>query len=114
MAFSLPYAGLCSGPFPPPRGAGSADRGAKLPWAHGCISRGHQGVIMSKDTDTPPADVMSALIEMRGLKRTYELYPEIVATAFERGRRPIASFPQKFSAVTEPAGRFTALPGSDE
>src|SRR5262249_33887130 len=73
-----------------------------------------QGVIMSKDTDPPPADVMSALIEMRGLKRTYELYPEIVATAFERGRRPIGSFPEKFSAVTEPAGRFTALPGSDE
>jgi hypothetical protein len=65
---------------------------------------------MSKDdkAETPSADILHALIEMRGLGRAYARYPEIVTAAFERGRRPIGSFPENFSALTEPASRFTA------
>ena len=58
---------------------------------------------MSKN---PSAEILEALIEMRGLGRTYARYPDIVTAAFERGRRPIGSFPENFSALTEPAGRF--------
>ena len=63
-------------------------------------------------TETP--EILRALIEMRGLRRTYALYPDIVATAFERGRRPIGSFPEKFSPITEPASRFTPSTETDE
>jgi len=58
---------------------------------------------MSKN---PSAEILEALIEMRGLGRTYARYPDIVKAAFERGRRPIGSFPENFSALTEPASRF--------
>jgi len=58
---------------------------------------------MSKN---PSAEILAALIEMRGLGRTYARYPDIVTAAFERGRRPIGSFPENFSALTEPASRF--------
>ena len=58
---------------------------------------------MSKN---PSAEILEALIEMRGLGRTYARYPDIVTAAFERGRRPIGSFPESFSALTEPASRF--------
>ena len=54
----------------------------------------------------PSAEILEALIEMRGLGRTYARYPDIVTAAFERGRRPIGSFPENFSALTEPASRF--------
>jgi hypothetical protein len=73
-----------------------------------------QGMIMSKSTkpEAPPADIMRALVEMRGLDRAYEKFPETVTTAFERGRRPIGSFPENFSPLTEPASRFAAEPNS--
>jgi hypothetical protein len=58
---------------------------------------------MSKN---PSAEILEALIEMRGLGRTYARYPDIVTAAFERGRRPIGSFPENFSPLTEPASRF--------
>jgi hypothetical protein len=69
-------------------------------------------MIMSSDSkpDTPPADIMRALVEMRGLDRTYEKFPETVRAAFERGRRPIGSFPENFSPLTEPASRFAPEP----
>jgi hypothetical protein len=51
---------------------------------------------------------MRLLAELRGLGRTFEKFPDTVTTAFVRGRRPIGSLPEKFSAVTEPAGRFSA------
>jgi len=60
---------------------------------------------MSKN---PSAEILAALIEMRGLGRTYARYPDIVTAAFERGRRPIGSFPENFSPLTEPASRFVA------
>jgi len=59
---------------------------------------------MSKN---PSAEILEALIEMRGLGRTYARYPDIVTAAFERGRRPIGSFPENFSPLTEPASLFT-------
>jgi hypothetical protein len=66
--------------------------------------------MMSKDgkAENPSAEILHALVEMRGLGRAYARYPDIVTTAFERGRRPIGSFPENFSALTEPAGRFVA------
>jgi hypothetical protein len=67
---------------------------------------------MSKDTETP--EILRALVEMHGLGRAHALFPDIVATAFERGRRPIGSFPENFSPLTEPASRFTAKPGPAE
>ena len=73
-----------------------------------------QGVIMSKNGDAEPADFMRRLIELRGLQRAYALFPDIVTAAFTRGRRPIATFPEKFSATTEPAGRFSAVAETDE
>ncbi len=69
---------------------------------------------MSKDGDAEPTDFMCRLIELRGLQRAYALFPDIVTSAFVRGRRPIAGFPEKFSAVTEPAGRFSAVAETDE
>jgi hypothetical protein len=73
-----------------------------------------QGVIMSKDGDAEPTDFMRRLIELRGLQRAYALFPDIVASAFVRGRRPIAAVPEKFAATTEPAGRFSAIAEPDE
>ena len=64
---------------------------------------------MSKDgkAENPSAEILQALIEMRGLGPTYARYPDIVTAAFERGRRPIGSFPEDFSPLTEPASLFT-------
>jgi hypothetical protein len=62
---------------------------------------------MTDDT-APNAEHMRLLAELRGLGRTFEKFPDVVTTAFMRGRRPIGSLPEKFSAVTEPAGRFSA------
>jgi hypothetical protein len=66
--------------------------------------------MMSTDgkAESPSAEILHALIEMRGLGRAYAHYPDIVTAAFERGRRPIGSFPENFSPLTEPASRFTA------
>jgi hypothetical protein len=72
-----------------------------------------QGMIMSKDGEAEP-DFMRALAELRGLRRAYALFPELVAAAFVRGRRPIGALPENFSALTEPAGQFSAVPESDE
>jgi hypothetical protein len=71
---------------------------------------------MSQDTkaETPPSEILHALVEMRGLGRAYALYPDIVAAAFERGRRPIGSFPENFSPLIEPASRFAALADKSE
>jgi len=73
-----------------------------------------QEVIMSKDGEAEPADFMQRLIELRGLRRAYALFPDTVTAAFVRGRRPIGAFPEKFSATTEPAARFSAAPEADE
>lgn len=62
---------------------------------------------MTDDT-APNAEHMRLLAELRGLGRTFEKFPDTITTAFVRGRRPIGSLPEKFSAVTEPAGRFSA------
>jgi len=71
---------------------------------------------MSKDAKAgnPSAEILHALIEMRGLGRAYSRYPDIVTAAFERGRRPIGSFPENFSALTEPASHFTATTEESE
>jgi hypothetical protein len=66
-----------------------------------------QEVIMTDDT-APDAEHMRFIAELHGLGRTYEKFPDTVTTAFVRGRRRISSFPQNFSPVTEPAGRFSA------
>ena len=63
---------------------------------------------MSDDT-APNADQMRFLAELRGLAGTFEKFPDAVTTAFVRGRRPISSLPAKYTPVTEPAGRFSAL-----
>jgi hypothetical protein len=68
---------------------------------------------MTDDT-APKADQMRFLAELRGLGRTYELFPDTVTSAFVRGRRPIGSFPEEFSALTEPASRFAAAPEAQE
>jgi hypothetical protein len=73
-----------------------------------------QGVIMSENDKARADDNLRAVVEMRGLGRAFALYPDIVATAFERGRRPIGSFPEKFSPLTEPAFRFVAVPEESE
>jgi hypothetical protein len=65
---------------------------------------------MSKDSNAETADTIRAIAELRGLHRALALEPDVVAAAFARGRRPISSFPDGFSAVTEPAGRFAAEP----
>ena len=62
---------------------------------------------MSDDT-APNADQMRFLAELRGLGRTFEKFPDVVTTAFVRGRRPIGSLPEKYLSVTEPAARFSA------
>lgn len=68
---------------------------------------------MSKDVEAE-SEFMRALTELRGLRRAYALFPELVTAAFVRGRRPIGALPQTFSPATEPAGRFSAVPESDE
>lgn len=69
---------------------------------------------MAKDADAERAEFVRALTELRGLRRAYALFPDLVMAAFVRGRRPIGAFPENFSATTEPAGRFSAVPESDE
>jgi hypothetical protein len=71
---------------------------------------------MSADRKTagPSAETVRVIAELRGLGRVQALSPDIVAAAFERGRRPIGSFPKNFSPVTEPASRFTVTPGNSE
>jgi hypothetical protein len=71
-------------------------------------------MIMSDDSKPEPAEIVRALAEARGLGRALALFPDTVATAYERGRRPIGSFAQALSPLTEPAGRFTAHPGASE
>jgi hypothetical protein len=68
---------------------------------------------MTDDT-APDAEHMRFVAELHGLGRTYAKFPDTVTTAFVRGRRPIGSFPQNFSPVTEPAGRFAADPERGE
>jgi len=68
-------------------------------------------MIMTKDSNAESADTARAIAELRGLGRAWTLDPDMVAAAFERGRRPISSFPKEFSAVTDPANRFEAEPG---
>jgi hypothetical protein len=65
---------------------------------------------MSADSKTasPSAETVRLVAELRGLGRVHALFPDIVAAAFDRGRRPIGSFPENFSPTTEPASRFTA------
>ncbi len=65
---------------------------------------------MSKDGEAEEAEFMRALCEARGLGRAVALFPDLVAAAFARGRRPIGSLPPDFSAITEPASRFAAEP----
>jgi hypothetical protein len=62
---------------------------------------------MTDDT-APNAEQMRFIAELHGLGRTYDKFPDTVTTAFVRGRRRIGSFPEKYSPVTEPAGRFSA------
>jgi len=71
---------------------------------------------MSADSKTagPSAETVRLVAELRGLGRVHALSPDIVATAFERGRRPIGSFPKNFSPTTEPASRFTPKAGTSE
>jgi hypothetical protein len=68
-----------------------------------------QGIIMT-DSHPENADTLRAIAALRGLGRALALFPDTVATAFERGRRPIGSFPDNFSPLTEPASRFAAEP----
>ena len=68
---------------------------------------------MTDDT-APNAEQMRFLAELHGLGRTYDRYPDVVTTAFVRGRRRIGSFPQKYSPVTEPASTFAADPERGE
>jgi hypothetical protein len=71
---------------------------------------------MSADSKTagPSAETVRVIAELRGLGRVHALSPDLVAAAFERGRRPIGAFPKDFSATTEPAGRFTVKAGTSE
>ncbi len=62
------------------------------------------------DDITPNAEQMRILAGLRGLDRTYDKFPDTVAAAFVRGRRPIGSLPENFSPLTEPAGCFAADP----
>jgi len=57
---------------------------------------------------------MRFIADLHGLGRTYEKFPDTVTTAFVRGRRRISSFPDNFSALTEPANRFSAEPERGE
>ena len=66
------------------------------------------------DDNAAKADHMRFLAELRGLGRVYELFPDTFTAAFVRGRRPIGSFPEQFSPLTEPAGRFAAEPERGE
>jgi len=61
---------------------------------------------------TDEAEKIRVLAEWRGLGRALALAPASVTGAIERGRR-IGSFPDKFTAVTEPATRFAAEPEAD-
>ena len=69
---------------------------------------------MSKDGEAEPTDFMRWLTELRGLQRAYAMFPDTVASAFVRGRRPIGAFPERFSATIEPASRFSAGAEPDE
>ncbi len=69
---------------------------------------------MSKDGGAEDTEFMRALCEAGGLGRAVALFPDLVAAAFARGRRPIGAFPQNFSATTEPASQFAAAPESAE
>jgi hypothetical protein len=69
---------------------------------------------MANDSKPETADTVRALVALRGLGRTFSLYPDIVTSAFERGSRPIGSFPATFTATTEPASRFAADPEAGE
>jgi len=71
-----------------------------------------QGGVMANDAKANEAEKIRVLAAWRGLGRALELSPASVAGAIERGRR-IASFPEKFTPVTEPATRFTADPKAD-
>jgi hypothetical protein len=68
---------------------------------------------MSEDTK-PEMDAMRALADRLGLTRLYALSPEVFKNAVERGRRPIGTFPERFSQVTEPASHFSADPECGE
>ena len=68
---------------------------------------------MTDDT-APNADQMRFIAQLRGLGPTFGKFPDAVTTAFVRGGRPIGSFPDTFSPVTEPAGRFAADPEHGE
>jgi hypothetical protein len=69
---------------------------------------------MANDSKPEIADTVRALVALRGLGRTFSLYPDIVTSAFERGSRPIGSFPAKFTPTTDPANRFAADPEAGE
>jgi hypothetical protein len=71
---------------------------------------------MSADSKTagPSTETVRAIVELRGLERVQALSPDLVATAFERGRRPIGSFPKNFSPLTEPANRFAVKAETSE
>jgi hypothetical protein len=73
-----------------------------------------QGVNMANDSKPETADTVRALVALRGLGRTFSLYPDIVTAAFDRGSRPIGSFPVTFTATTDPANRFAADPEAGE
>jgi len=66
------------------------------------------------DDTAPDAEHMRFIAELHGLGRTWQKFPDTVTTAFARGRRRIGSFPDKYSPVTEPAGRFSADPERGE
>ncbi len=65
---------------------------------------------MSAKAESPDTEFLRELCELRGLGRAFALFPETVAAAFTRGRRPIGSFPEEFSPLIEPASRFAADP----
>ena len=68
---------------------------------------------MTDDT-APNAEQMRFIAELHGLGRTYAKYPDVLTTAFVRGRRRISSLPDTYSPVTEPASRFAADPERGE
>src|SRR5262249_16893144 len=73
-----------------------------------------QEVIVSNDAKVEPTDLIRRLIDLPGLTRALALFPDPIPAAFVRGRRPIGAFPEKYSATTEPAARFSAVPEADE
>jgi hypothetical protein len=67
---------------------------------------------MANDAAAGEAEKIRVLAHWRGLGSALALAPASVIGAIERGRR-IASFPEKFTPVTEPATRFAADPKAD-